>query len=411
MSADIQATLLNVQPGTGDEDPIERIILRSMNEGVITLECNGNIFMVNPAALRILDLAEEEVRGSNYEHVFSLYPENEEFKEIFREALKESTRIERKETRFRRRDGQFVDLTVTSSFLETDACVPSLETVVVVFRDITAFKSLERAKRRAVNHISHELKTPLAIIGASVQRLVDRELPREDALRSLQRAQRNIRRLSEIQSIVEEILNPPPYSAGRKDVPRLVGAILDDIRQKASGRTVSLLSRIEVEETDLLDPNILRMVLVTLVKNAIENTPDQGQVIVSLKESDSGILLQVQDFGVGISLRNQEFIFEGFLYTQPTDEYSTKKPFEFNAGGKGLELLRLKVLAESGYFDIWFDSTRCRHVPTDEDLCPGAISDCPHRAGLEECSEAGGTTFSVLFPKHSRARAEESRLA
>ena len=410
MSADMQANILNAQPGPGGEDPIERIILRSMNEGVITLECNGNIFMVNPAALRILGLAEEEVRGKNYEQAFSLYPENEGFKEIFRDAVQESSRTERKETRFRRSDGQFVDLTVTSAFLETDACIPSLVNAVVVFRDITAFKSLERAKRRAVNHMSHELKTPLAIIHASVKRLIDHELPRKDALRTLERAQRNIRRLSEIQSIVEEILNPPPYTATRLNVPRLVDPILDAIRQKASGRAVSLLSRIEVEETDLLDPNIVQLVLETVVKNAIENTPDGGEIVVSVKEDDSGILLQVRDFGVGISLRDQEFIFEGFLYTQPTDEYSSKRPFEFNAGGKGLELLRLKVLAESGYFDIWFESTRCRHVLPDEDLCPGAISDCPHQAGPEECKEAGGTTFSVLFPKHTGAAAEKSRL-
>ena len=45
------------------EDPIERIILRSMNEGVITLECNGTVHTVNPAALRILGLSQRGHQG------------------------------------------------------------------------------------------------------------------------------------------------------------------------------------------------------------------------------------------------------------------------------------------------------------------------------------------------------------
>jgi signal transduction histidine kinase len=149
---------------------------------------------------------------------------------------------------------------------------------------------------------------------------------------------------------------------------------------------------------------LFRTVLETLLKNAVENTPDGGEITVRVKRAEQGVLLEVQDAGVGITIQDQEFIFEGFLYTQPTDEYSSKHPFAFNAGGKGLELRRLKVLAESGYFDIRFESSRCCYIPTRSDRCPGHVESCPSITGLDACRKSGGTTFFVLFRSSSRSQ-------
>ncbi|HTY22213.1 MAG TPA: PAS domain S-box protein [Desulfomonilaceae bacterium] len=379
------------------QDFIERMILRSMNEGVITLECNGSIHLINPAAERILGYGESELKGNNFETALSQDPENQEFKEIIRQAIQNNYQTERKDVRFRRTDGQTIDLSVTSSSLQIDECLPAIENVVVVFRDITAFKSLERMKRRAINHLSHELRTPLAIIQASLERLNKANLDPQKHLQVLERIQRNLERLTDIQDIVEEILDPPPFEPKRFPVAPYIEEVLDKIRNQAVHRSVALISSLDPVDTDLIDPQILEMILNTLVKNAIENTPDGKEVIVSLSTVDSGVLLQVQDKGVGVTIQDQEFIFEGFHNTQPTDEYSSKRPFDFNAGGKGLELLRLKVLSESGYFDIWFETGRCKHIPTDSDHCPGSVSECSYVTGPEQCQEPGGTTFSILF--------------
>jgi PAS domain S-box-containing protein len=380
------------------DDPIEKIILRSMNEGVITLECNGTVHTFNPAAERILGLREEDLRGCNIDDLFGGLPENRELATIFHDAIQARARSERRETQFKRRDGQVVDLSVTSAFLAVDVCEPSLQSVMVVFRDITAFKSLERVKRRAVNHLSHELKTPLAIARASVASLIQKECPRDQSLKRLQRAQRSLERLCNIQNIVEEVLNPPLFEPREIDAAAVVDEIVQEIRVEAAHRSVVLRSEVGVREIDRLDPDLLRTVILALVKNAIENTPDGGDVLVSLKYAQGGLLLEVSDSGVGILVQDQEFIFEGFLYTQATQDYSSKKPFDFGAGGKGLELLRLKVLSETGYFAIGFDSRRCASIPTDLEHCPGTVDACAHVRSGEECRVAGGTTFWVLFP-------------
>jgi PAS domain S-box-containing protein len=388
---------ISSSPREPGQDFIERMVLRSMNEGVITLECDGSIHTVNPAARRILGFEDDDVKGKHFETVFSDDPVNEDFTKIIREAIQNNYQNERKEAEFKRNDGQTIDLSVTSSFIQVDECVPAIESVVVVFRDITAFKSLERMKKRAVNHLSHELKTPIAIIQASVENLSEPDLTLEKHSKNIHRIQRNLIRLANIQKIVEEILNPPPLQPKRFPVERFIEDVLDKIRNQATHRSVALISHLDSVDTAIIDPRILEIVLNTLVKNAIENTPDGGKVTISLKATDSGVLLRVQDNGIGISVQDQEFIFEGFHHTQPTDEYSSKKPFDFNAGGKGLELLRLKVLAESNYFDIRFETAHCKDISGASDHCPGSISSCAYVKTNAQCPKGNGTTFSVLF--------------
>jgi PAS domain S-box-containing protein len=396
------------EQGLSEEDFIEKIILQSMNEGVITLECDGKIFMSNPSALRILGLQEQDLHGKPFDSIFPDIPENREFRDIFGQVVHEGLPTLHKDVRFMRRDGQTVDLSISATFIETDVCLPELQNVVVVFRDVTAFKSLERMKRRAVDHLSHELRTPLSVIRATVDRLADNELADESYVKRLARIDRNLERLQNVGEIVQEILNPRPAQPRRVDVEAVITETLEEIRNAATHRSVEIRAGLETVGTADVDPDVLSLVLRTLVKNAVESTPDHSEVIVSVKKTEDGILLTVKDHGVGIPVADREFIFEGFHHTQNTEDYSSKKPFEFNAGGKGLELLHLQVLAENGLFDIRFESDRCRFIPTAGDHCPGDASKCAHIEDVQGCHESGGTTFFVLFPSHdSEARDTE----
>jgi PAS domain S-box-containing protein len=378
-------------------EPIEKLILRSMNEGVITLECNGDVFTINPAALRILDFTEEELRGKHFQEVFSGDQENNDFFQLLVNMFHSGHHSLNREVTFKRRDGQIVDLSVATASLEVDECSPAMQSVVLVFRDITAFKSLERARRRAVNHLSHEMATPLSIIRASVESLGKAGVGANQSKKNMERILRNLRRLTDIHAVVEQVFSPPAPKPERFDMASVIEENLSRLRKVASHRSVSLISDLSPVMTDAVDPGTLVIILEALVKNAVENTPDQGTITVSLKEMPSGVQLQVKDEGVGIPLADQKFIFEGFHHTQATDEYSSKDPFDFNAGGKGLELLRLKILSEGGSFEISFESRRCRYIPTSRDHCPGSIKICPHVPDVRGCQESGGTTFTALF--------------
>jgi signal transduction histidine kinase len=135
-----------------------------------------------------------------------------------------------------------------------------------------------------------------------------------------------------------------------------------------------------------------------LLKNAIENTPDEGRVEIVVKSKGEGTLLEVRDFGVGLTPENQIRIFEGFFTTGTTMDYSSKKPFDFNAGGKGADLLRMKIFSERYGFTIELESSRCPSLPQDSDPCPGRISACARCKDGDGCHQTIATVFSLYFP-------------
>jgi signal transduction histidine kinase len=309
-------------------------------------------------------------------------------------------------------------------------------------------EQLNRAKSKAVNHISHELNTPLAVIQGNIRVLrrklqqeplsgrvetmlaaVERNLDRlfmmqkeaDDILRTseeleaqglvgeLDRLAEKVRDLyempSEIVSTWENLkkwlgthVSHEPAFQVLSLAPLLMQA-LERAKQNASHRRI----RLNVEGMEglsvLMEPSVLREVIDGLVRNAIENTPDHGFVTMWLEEKDKVVLLHVTDCGVGISEEDQQYIFDGLFHTKEIERYASKNPYEFDAGGKGLDLLRMKAYASRFGFGLSVKSMRCSHLPDDGDTCPGDISLCPFCKTGQDCAESGGTTFTVSFTK------------
>lgn len=312
--------------------------------------------------------------------------------------------------------------------------------------------SLNRAKDRVLNHLSHELKTPLSILGASLNTLKKRldATPGESWRPTVERANRNLKRILEMQYQIEDILRDRHYETHRllstlldicsdelealvadetgegplverirkriddefcleEEVPQdiflhhFVPEILKNIRPLFAHRTVNLTTSFESTPAIRIPADPLRKVVAGLIKNAVENTPDEGRIDVSLNARGKGVELLVRDYGVGIVDDNQKRIFEGFFTTQEVMDYSSKRPFDFNAGGKGADLLRMKIFSERYGFKIDMTSSRCPHIPQDKDACPGKISECDHCRQSGDCLISGGTTFRVFFPEATLA--------
>ena len=306
---------------------------------------------------------------------------------------------------------------------------------------------LNRAKTKAVNHISHELRTPLALIEGNI-RLLKRKLKQLLLDASFQKImetlERNLSRLSKISIETDEIFRvSQELEAGvlvdnldrlweriedLSDMPSDVRSHFDGLKSwlsHFSGGTESFQSinlfpfaldvlervkqlsrhrniRFRVEGKNnlfvLIDPLVLQNVVEGLLRNAVENTPDGGAIRLGVEQKNGKVMLHITDYGVGIAEEDQAYIFDGLFHTKETELYASKKPYDFGAGGKGLDLLRMKVYAQRFGFDLSVTSKRCVYIPKGQDQCLGDISRCPHVRSAEECAASGGTTFTVAFP-------------
>jgi signal transduction histidine kinase len=117
-----------------------------------------------------------------------------------------------------------------------------------------------------------------------------------------------------------------------------------------------------------------------------------------VEKRDDATLITFVDHGVGITAANRKMIFGGFFHTQPTELYSSKQPYDFNAGGAGADLLRIKSLADRLGFTVDFTSRRCPFLPRDRDVCPGRISRCKSIDSKAECLGNSGSSFVLRFP-------------
>ena len=307
--------------------------------------------------------------------------------------------------------------------------------------------SLNRAKDRAINHLSHELKTPVSVLMASLNILSKKleTLPEESWKKTYDRASRNLDRILGIQYQVEDIMADKQYRTyhllnmlleqctdeletlvaqevgegpiidriknkieelyGPKEIKisefsleRFVEWRIETLRPKFPHREVEMVTHLEPVPNICVPEDVLEKVVDGLLRNAIEATPDEGRIEITVHRKGDGGELIVHDYGIGITEDNQKRLFEGFFTTHDTMAYSSKRSFDFYAGGKGADLLRMKIFAERFSFEIDMESSRCGFIPKDSDLCPGRISRCRFCKAREDCLKSGETTFRVYFP-------------
>ena len=182
---------------------------------------------------------------------------------------------------------------------------------------------------------------------------------------------------------------------------QLVKDHLQTLKPRFEHRDIQLEIRLEPVAPVRIPMEVMEKIIEGLVKNAIENTPDQGRVSVAVRTGDKGPILEVKDSGVGVTKEKQQMIFNHYFAPGDTMTYASKAPYDFNAGGKGFDLLRITIFSERYGFDTKMISHRCNYIPSDSDLCPGIIDGCDHCSSHADCEASGGTSMQIQFmPAH-----------
>lgn len=233
--------------------------------------------------------------------------------------------------------------------------------LVLMMRNITQRKEVERLRDDFVSTLTHDLRTPLA---ASIQTLnffMDGTVSREDHEKREQLTEMLIQSHRDMLGLVNVLLEVYKYEAGRQrlvfdrlHLGELVGTVCQELHALAASREQHLTHSIaETSASVIADKQEIKRVLVNLIGNAIHHTPTGGNIHVALTEEASAhpghpgnLTVMIQDNGRGIPQKDLALLFNRF--SQGT---STKRS---SGSGLGLYLSRQIIDAHQG--KIWVDS-------------------------------------------------------
>ncbi len=308
-------------------------LLNSMSEGVLLLDQDGRIQLVNRAFESLFQLA-GDVRG--------------------RSVLEAVRSHELDELVRRTRDaGQVLGAEVELPGLEPRSLQVNAASIsngrhhgmILVFHDLTRLKQLEDVRKEFVANVSHELRTPLSLIKGFVETLLDGA--KDDpalATRFLQTIAKHTDRLT---YLIEDLLtisrleSAPAVLSLHLTAPRDVAArTVDDLAARAAPRKITLVNQVPVTLTARLDADRVQQVFFNLVDNAIKYGRPGGRVVIGGREAgEDSVELWVRDDGPGIAAEAQSRIFERF--------YRVDKNRSREQGGTGLGLAIVKHIVQS----------------------------------------------------------------
>jgi two-component system phosphate regulon sensor histidine kinase PhoR len=230
---------------------------------------------------------------------------------------------------------------------------PSLPGGVLLLQDITAMRQLERVRSDFVANASHELRTPVGVIRANAENLLDGALEDPETARKFSEAiLRNAERLS---SLVSDLLDLSRIESGAGPVGKkalllgpVVAAILEELRGAAKSKEIELGALVPKELKVLANQQGLAQALSNLVDNAIRHIPDGSQVEIRALEDQGRCRIEVKDSGLGIEPRHRARVFERF--------YRVDAGRSRAVGGTGLGLSIVRHLAESMGGEVHLES-------------------------------------------------------
>jgi two-component system phosphate regulon sensor histidine kinase PhoR len=304
-------------------------ILEAMGQGVMVLDRTGRVTLTNTAIRKVIDTG-RDLTGRTPLEVFRRPELEDAVQQIARGGA-----------------SQTLEFTVNSQILQANvAPVPGaaggIESVVVVFHDLTDIRRTERMRRDFVANVSHEFKTPLTSIRGYAETLLSGAKDDPNiAIDFLKTIERNSRHL---EMLVSDLLTLARLEA---DVPSMKEALtLKSLIEEQISSRKSALRELEIEASVDCPPveihadrTRLSTALSNLIDNAIYYNRRGGRITVSAEVQGSTLKLAVADTGQGIPAEELPRIFERF--------YRVDKARTRDSGGTGLGVSIVKHAIES----------------------------------------------------------------
>ncbi|WP_342045576.1 ATP-binding protein [Bacillus sp. OTU530] len=329
-------------------------ILTSMADGVITLNQEGEVVVVNPPAEKFLKFWNEE-NGTG---------EEEKLPPALVQLFHEVGHDEReKAIELHLQKGNYVVL-MTPLYNQT-----KVRGAVAVLRDMTEERRLEKMHKDFIANVSHELRTPMAMLQGYSEAILDDIVTTKEEVREFTQIiyDESVR----LGRLVNELLDLARMESGRVElyvseveIVAFVEKMIRKFQGMAAEKDVRLYAQFATDvEKYAFDGDRMEQVLTNLVDNAVRHTSAKGNVSLIVHERADGLVFEVKDSGIGIPQEDIPFVFERFYKGDKARTRSID-------GGTGLGLAIAKNIVEAHGGEISVSSV------------------------VNE-----GTTFSVFLPK------------
>lgn len=322
----------------------DEALFQALTNGVIMFDATKKVLLANPAATRFTGLP---VEGYYLSELYKLFPSLDLEKKVD-EAIQEDKIIHVEEAPL---VNYFFEIFIVSVTHHHGEIIGG----AIILHDITRMKEIDRMKSEFVSIASHQLRTPLTAMKWLLEMLISGDA---GALSQEQNEYiRNVDASNErMIALVNALLNISRLDSGRliiephpTDLAKLVQEVIVELQMKMKEKKQNLIVNIASVPKINIDPKIVRQIYMNLLDNAINYTPDKGEISVFISQKGDQIISQVSDTGVGIPKSEQAKVFQKF--SRGTNVVKVKPD------GSGLGLYLVKTLVDSSNGKIWFESS------------------------------------------------------
>lgn len=319
-------------------------VISNMAEGVIVVSTDNHIVLANSRALQLYNVNENDISDLP----IADWPESVDLAVAIEIAISEGETCTVKSE---------IDSTNKSVIIHASPLRSEIDEqwgAVVVIQDITELENIERLRQQFVANVSHELRTPLYIIRGFAEAVID-DIVTEPA-KQKEYLGNIIEETDRLNRLVTDLLDLAQIQSGnlrlklkQLDVEEIVNRAIFQLQGQAQEKKVSLTSKIQGELPQVVaDADRVIQILVNLVANGLEYTPQGGSVVVSAEvtKDQNYVKIKVSDTGVGIPKEHLELIWERFHKVQ-----SARTPTKVGSG-LGLSIVKSLVEAHNGEVEV-----------------------------------------------------------
>jgi two-component system phosphate regulon sensor histidine kinase PhoR len=326
----------------GEQDNLQQVVLKSMKEGILAVDYDERILLLNETAEEILGINDKNAIGKTLPEVVRV----SEIRKFFLKLLSEGDPQET-EVLLQHEKDKFLQLSGTLLYDMDNKALGAL----VVFNDISNLKHLDTLKKDLVANVSHELRTPVTTIKGFIETLKEGAIDDpENAGRFLDIITKHINRLN---MLIDDLLilakleeKPGEIKMDNENISKVLSSVVEDYEFKAVEKKISIKIDCDEKLSARINKHLTEQAIGNLVDNAIKYSDKKTSIEVGALLKKDQLIIYVKDEGYGISEDHMPRLFERF--------YRIDKGRSRDEGGTGLGLAIVKHIVNTmnGTIDV-----------------------------------------------------------